>query len=264
MLEERPERRLPSRRASKRRRGPLHAEDRRRARRRLPSTGAAIALQVAARARRAASAQPWTRTRSTLGRGQLAPVGDRPRGEALEPARRAARLAEREQDLAGRGRVRDAGPPDRATLWTERRALDEVDGDGVVLAGDESVAVSPVSATSRSRWGAPPRAGRGRASTAFPSWSEPEARAGSGRSPSTARRAAAPRASRGAARRVLALIPVRRASSFVPSSPRASASASSTRERALDGGDLADGWLSCAGHGTFSLTDFDTLLPRRQ
>ena len=54
---------------------------------------------------------------------------------------------------------------------------------------------------------------------------------------------------------VLALIPVRRAISFVPSSPPSDERVEHG-ERALDGGDVADGWLSGSGHGTLLVVRF--------
>ena len=62
---------------------------------------------------------------------------------------------------------------------------------------------------------------------------------------------------------VLALMPVRRAISFVPSSP-AVGEGVEHRERPLDGGDVADGWLTGASHDILLRVDFDMPLPGRQ
>ncbi len=62
---------------------------------------------------------------------------------------------------------------------------------------------------------------------------------------------------------MLALMPVRRAISFVPSSPSVGERVEH-RERALDGGDVADGWLTGASHDTLLSHYFDMPLPGRQ
>ena len=62
---------------------------------------------------------------------------------------------------------------------------------------------------------------------------------------------------------MLALMPVRRAISFVPSSP-AVGERVEHRERALDGRDVADGRLTGASRGTLLPSDFDMPLPGRQ
>ena len=75
---------------------------------------------------------------------------------------------------------------------------------------------------------------------------------------------------------VLALMPVRRAISFVPSPrdrhrrPTGVGVSDHSGERvengdgALDGGDMADGWLAGTGHARLRSVNFDTALPRRQ
>ena len=68
--------------------------------------------------------------------GQLARVGDRPRGEALEGAGGKRAASERQKDLPRRSGVRDAGPAESGDALDGLPALNEVDGDGVVLTGD--------------------------------------------------------------------------------------------------------------------------------
>ena len=62
---------------------------------------------------------------------------------------------------------------------------------------------------------------------------------------------------------MLALIPVRRAISFVPSSPPSDERVEH-REGTLDGGDVTDGWLTGTSHATLLAVYFDMPLPGRQ
>src|SRR5581483_8430757 len=68
-------------------------------------------------------------------RAELPAVGDRARGVPLERPRRQLRRAEREQHLAGRGRVADARAAELRDALHRRARLREVDGDRVSLAG---------------------------------------------------------------------------------------------------------------------------------
>ena len=135
-------------------------------------------------------------------------------------------MPEREQHLPGRGRVRDARAAELRDALHDGRALHEVDRDRVVLTRnrqrrrlarlrDERLQVRPGE-----------RAQVEPCEHGVPELDEAQRRAGSARLGTCSTK---PAAASVASRRetVLALIPVRRAISFVPSSPP-SASVSST------------------------------------
>ena len=157
-------------------------------------------------------------------RGERRAVGDGPRRVPTERAVRKRSPGERQHDLPGRGGVADRRSPQLAHVL-----------DGVALGtkstvtassspGTWSVAVSPVSRTSSSRCGRATRRTSSRARTAFARWTTrmPRRYRPVWGSCSTRPVVASVPSCR---ETVLGVRPVRRASSFVPTSP-ASASAS--------------------------------------
>ena len=155
------------------------------------------------------------------------------------------------------------GRPIWATLWTAEEPCTKSTVTASCSPGAESVAVSPVSRTSASQM----RPGQSTQVEALeygvPELDESEREAVAARWRARAPRTGPPASVASSRETVLALMPVRRAISFVPSSPP-SASASSTAERPLDRGDVTDGWLAGAGRGTLLQSVFETPLPGRQ
>ena len=215
---------VPSRRSGTGR--ALDADDRRRARRRLPRDGRGDSREVVL-------ALP----------DRLRPA---PRADALDLPRECARVGDRARGVSG-GAAPGGSPtppnasstlpvavawatlgrPSCATLWTDEGLLDEVDGDRLVAPGDRErrgLAHSPRRAARSCGRASSRRSSRSSDRVAELDEAEPQPVA----AVSPPGRRSRPTAS--VARRretVLALTPVRRAISFVPSSPP-SASASST------------------------------------
>ena len=136
--------------------------------------------------------------------------------------------------------MRDARPAEPRDALHGRRALNVVDGHGLVLAGAESVAVSPVASDRRDEMRPRDLAEVEAGEDGVAELQEPEAEPVAP-ALGVVLDEARPRASVASSREtVLALMPVRRAISFVPSSGSPVGERVEHRDGPLDGGDVAD------------------------
>ena len=160
--------------------------------------------------------------------------------------------------------MRDARAPDARDALDERGALHEVDGDGLVLARGGERRRLAGRLGERDQVGPRDLAQVEAREHGVAELEQPEPEPVAAAVGDVLDEAGLRRASRAVARRCSALIPVRRAISFVPSSGASVGERVEDGDRALDGGDVADGWLTGSRHGRVRSVNFDTALPRRQ
>jgi hypothetical protein len=166
-----------------------------------------VALALAGRLRPAALTDPVHRGR------ELARIGDGPGSEALETPARERNVAEGEKDLPRRGCMRNARAAETRNALNGRLALSKVHRDSLPLAGDRERRRFTGRLHQRFQMRSRELAQVEAREDDVPELEEPNAAASVASSRET----------------LLGFTPVRRASSFVPSSPPAAASASSRR-----------------------------------
>ena len=243
------------------RRRPLHAED-------ADELAAAVPHGRRDRGRDPPRARPAP-PRSPAGVPGRAPsasrsaVGDRPGGEGGQQRRPGGCTRPKASStLPDRRRVPDARPSELGHALHGGGTVHEVDGDGVVLARRRER--RGLSGLAHERLaGAAGRAGAGRGARAR----RCRARRGAARGGSGRWRARARRTARGERREQAgdgARVDAGAAGDLVRAELAAVGERVEHGERPLDGGDVADGWLSGAGRGTLLLSVFETPLPGRQ